>query len=139
MVIYRPSGQHCSDGPRRKTLNKKQKMAAAIMMVCAILALIFGGVMGGSSASAGGYSGVSTVALRQVEELSAQARLAGKICNVSSDARRTTLVNRFERRKFELDLELDRLGYPFETPTLSEFTASLSVEGKCPAPAGALG
>jgi hypothetical protein len=120
-------------------LNKKQKMVAAIMMVCAILALIFGGVMGGSSASAGGYSGVSTVALRQVEELSAQARLAGKICNAKSDSRRALMVNRFERRKFELDLELDRLGYPFETPTFRELTDSLMVEGKCPPPAGALG
>ena len=120
-------------------MSKKQKMAAAIMMVCAILALIFGGVMGGSSASAGGYSGASTVALRQVEELSSQAKLAGKICNAKSDTRRTTLVNRFERRKFELDLELSRLGYPFQSPTLTEFTDSLMVEGKCPAPAGALG
>ena len=118
-------------------MNKKKAIIAALLTVCAVLALIMGGI--GSSASAGGYSGVSTVALRQVEELSAQAKLAGKICNVSSDTRRTTLVNRFERRNFELDLELDRLGYPFETPTLSEFTASLTVEGKCPAPAGALG
>lgn len=139
MVIYRPSGRPCLDGPRRNPLkaSKKKAAIAAALTICAILVLIFGGM--GSSASAGGYSGVSTVALRQVEELSAQARLAGKICNLSSDARRTTLVNRFERRKFELDLELDRLGYPFESPTLSEFTASLTVEGKCPAPAGALG
>lgn len=117
----------------------KKAIIAAVLTVCAVLAIIFGGLMGSSSASAGGYSGVSTVALRQVEELSSQSKLAVKICNAKSDAQRTTMVNRFERRKFELDLELDRLGYPFESPTLSEFTASLTVEGKCQAPAGALG
>ena len=139
MVIYSPSEQLCSDGPRRNPLknSKKKAIIAAILTICAVLALIMGGM--GSSASAGGYSGVSTVALRQLEKLSTQAKLAGKICNAKSDARRASLANRFERRKFELDLELDRLGYPFETPKLSEFTTSLTVEGKCPAPAGDLG
>ncbi len=117
--------------------SKKKAIIAALLTACAVLALIMGGM--GSSASAGGYSGVSTVALRQVEELSGQAKLAVKICNVSSDARRSSLINKFERRKFELDLELDRLGYPFQSPMLTEFMNSLTVEGKCPAPAGALG
>lgn len=139
MVIYRTSEQPCLDGTRGNPLNKKQKMAAAIIMVCAILALIFGGVMGGSSASAGGYSGVSTVALRQIEELSAQAKLARKVCSTGPSTRRDSLINKFELRKFDLDLELDRIGYPLETPSVSEFMDSLTVEGKCPAPDGALG
>lgn len=139
MVIYKPSKQQCLDGPRSNPLkmNKKKAAIAAALTVCAVLALIFGGL--GSSASAGGYSGVSTVALRQVEELSAQAKLARKVCKSKPSTRRDRLIRRFELHKFELDLELDRLGYPFETPSLSEFMDSLTVEGKCPAPAGALG
>ena len=107
----------------------KRRVIIAAAILAAIAALLFG--LGGTSASAGGYSGASTIALSQINELAQQSKLAQKICNTESLTKQKRITAKFDLQRQRLDEELTGLGYFFSAPDLMDYTMSLKASGKC--------